>query len=309
MTKDIQLHEYLSCVRPHDTAIEYDFIQRFILDRLPHNSYSFDGFGNIWVTIGNDQRIAWSCHTDTVSTGYRKTKGYRPPKYNEGFYESPDNGCLGADDGTGIWMLMRMINERKPGLYIFHRAEEIGGHGSSYSSIYETDRLLDTQCMIALDRMDYSDVITHQSGGRCCSDAFAQSLADAIGAVGDYSIADENTFKPCSGGIFTDTANYIDVVGECTNLSVGYFSQHTNMEIQDADFAAEMLDRLMNVDADKLTFSREAGERDFGMDCELYWSNDDMYWDDELQMWVDDCFSEDMLNDQYSPIDMFYGRL
>lgn len=287
-TKDIKLEDYLSCVRPHDTAIEHDFIERFILDRLPSNSYSMDSMENIWVTISNDPRIAWSCHTDTVGTGYRKTKGYRKPKQSEFLFESPDKGCLGADDGTGIWMMMRMINERKPGLYIFHRAEEIGGFGSEYASIHETDRLLDTQSMIALDRMDYSDVITHQAGGRCCSDEFAQSVADAIGVIKDYSISQENCFKPCPTGVFTDTANYIDVVGECTNLSVGYFSQHTSMEIQDIEFANRLLEKLMNVDADDLVFKRKPGEFDME-EYEYYYDDgfgmggygylDDPFWD------------------------------
>jgi len=260
--KKPELHEYLSCVRPDGSRIERDFINRRIIERLPTTedcSVSIDPAGNTWVSVGTEPGIAWSCHTDTVATGYDPKQGYRPPVLHETeagrFYESPDAGCLGADDGTGIWMMMRMILEHKPGLYIFHRGEEVGGTGSNYAALHETSRLMHVRCMIALDRMDYVDVITHQSGSRCCSNRFAQSLADAIGIIPGYG-----SLEPCSGGVFTDTANYIDVIGECTNLSVGYFSQHTKDEVQDVDFAHGLLERLLEIEESQLSFSRDPKE-------------------------------------------------
>jgi hypothetical protein len=117
-------------------------------------------------------------------------------------------------------------------------------------------------CAIALDRANYEDVITYQGGGRCCSDAFAKSVAALIGG----------RFKPCDGGVFTDTANYVDLIGECTNLSVGYFKQHGPMEHTNLSFASSLRDALLKADWSKLVFVRKPGE------VEARWGG----WDDEL---------------------------
>ena len=44
--------------------------------------------------------------------------------------KSGDATCLGADDGAGIYIMLRMIETKKPGLYVFHRGEERGGIGA-----------------------------------------------------------------------------------------------------------------------------------------------------------------------------------
>ncbi len=40
-------------------------------------------------------------------------------------------------------------------------------------------------------------------------------------------------FKDDKGGTFTDSANYIYNIPECTNISIGYFDQHSNEETFD----------------------------------------------------------------------------
>ena len=67
------------------------------------------------------------------------------------------------------------------------------------------------------------DVITHQSGGRCCSDLFANALADALNVDGLM-------YLPDATGVYTDTAEFTGLVPECTNLSVGYAHQHGPQE-------------------------------------------------------------------------------
>jgi hypothetical protein len=120
-------------------------------------------------------------------------------------------------------------------------------------------------CAIALDRADYGDVITYQAGGRCCSDKFAQSIADLLGG----------SFKPCDRGVFTDTANYVDHIGECTNLSVGYFRQHGPMEHTNLSFAYSLRAALVNADWSKLVMERKPGEDDWDEDA--WYAYEDKY--------------------------------
>jgi hypothetical protein len=162
---------------------------------------------------------------------------------------------------VGIWLAQEMITARVPGIYVFHRGEECGGLGSTWLAQNAPSWFAQFDAAIALDRAGYEDVITHQGGQRCCSDEFAKSLAMAIGG----------NFKPCDRGVFTDTANYVDLIGECTNLSVGYFKQHGPMEHTNLSFAASLRDALVKADWASLVFKRQPGEADPD------WAWDDKY--------------------------------
>ena len=78
-------------------------------------------------------------------------------------------------------------------------------------------------------------------------------------------------YKPDDTGSFTDTDNYTDLVGECTNLSVGYEHAHTSKETLDAGFLMRLRQRLVALDYSKLTEKRKKGEED--PDYHNQWDN------------------------------------
>ena len=236
------LCEMLTYRRPDRSKAERKFIRRF----LEPLGVKIDGHGNLTIRIG-DSPIAWCSHTDTVHKNGGRQKVYIT---KDDLLFAPKSDCLGADDTAGVWLMTEMIKAQVPGLYIFHRGEETGARGSR--AIAKTDFLDGIKAAIAFDRMGYNEVITHQSCGRCCSDDFAKSLASLLG----------DKYKPSDRGLFTDTANYTDVVGECTNISVGYNGQHTSRETLDATFIENLRYRLINLDQTKLVYNREPGEED-----------------------------------------------
>lgn len=236
------LQEILSYKRPAGSDAEAAFIERF----LP---FEQDAYGNLWHQVG-ESPIMWSCHTDTV---HHKDGRQHVHLAADGMLRlsKPKRGkCLGADDGAGIWLMLEMIAAGVPGLYAFHREEECGGGGSVYAARRHDFKHI--KFAIALDRAGYDSVITHQAHGRCCSDDFANQLSSLLGGV----------FAPDDTGVFTDTANYTDVIGECTNLSVGYFSQHGPTERLDLAFVMALREKLISVDFLVLEAHREPGEED-----------------------------------------------
>ena len=248
LAQDKSIHELLDMLetcRVGGSKSENDYIAKYI-DPL---GAEVDGYGNRVVMVpipAGHPKILWSTHTDTVHWG----GGTQRVEITSGMAWTSDGSCLGADDTVGNWLAIEMIRAQVPGVYVFHREEESGGGGSRFMAKHEGKWLEEFDCAIALDRAGYSDVITYQSGGRCCSDEFAQSLADQMGG----------SFKPCETGVFTDTANYVDHIGECTNLSVGYFRQHGPMEHTNLGFAFRMRNQLLDADWTKLVFKRKAGE-------------------------------------------------
>lgn len=236
------LKEMLSYKRGAGTVTEEAFIARF-LDTVPEMQR--DAPGNRFLLIGDHPTTLFSAHTDSVhlAAGRQSVREDR----RERILFKEDGEPLGADDATGCWILLELIARRVPGLYLFHREEECGGNGSSWVAWHDAARLRDIQRAIAFDRRGTTDVITHQSGSRCCSDHFAEALATQLG----------HNFAPCDTGVFTDTLNYIDLVPECTNISIGYEHAHSEEEYQDLGYLEALIPALLAVAWDTLPVVRE----------------------------------------------------
>jgi hypothetical protein len=68
--------------------------------------------------------------------------------------------------------------------------------------------------------------------------------------------------KADSYGTYTDSVEYSEIVPECTNISVGYFDQHTTKESQDLQFAEILLEKLIEAQWDMLAISRDPTQVD-----------------------------------------------
>lgn len=242
-----ELYEILKYKRPYGSDEEEACITAH-LDVI--EGMTSDGFGNRMITIGENPTTLFSSHTDTV----HRDGGMQiiiNDLEKQVLYKD-DKECLGADDGAGMWIMIQLIKEKIPGLYIFHRGEECGGLGSSYIA-HNTSEILDNITKaIAFDRCGTKDIINRQSCGKCCSDEFVISLADAL---------DMGHSK--TTGSFTDTANYTDLVEECTNVSVGYYSEHQPAESLDYEYLMQLTIKLLQVDFEALTVKREKGDRGY----------------------------------------------
>ena len=188
--------------------------------------------------------IAFMAHHDTVHRTDGIQKVYYDPTSDFAFV---DDECLGADCTTGVWLILEMIKAKVPGLYVIHTGEECGGIGSGALVKSKPTWLNNVDYAISFDRYGTTSIITHQMGMRTCSESFTTDLA---------SILNMN-FIPDSGGVYTDSYEYADIVSECTNISVGYYKQHTKNETQDIAFAIELRDALIKADWSKLRAYRD----------------------------------------------------
>ena len=116
--------DMLAYKRPNGSASERKFINRF----LRPLSVQEDAAGNLIKRIGTAP-VLWSSHTDTV---HRDSGKQHVILCEDGYVRAVGSDCLGADDASGMWIMIEMIKAGVEGLYIFHRGEECGGHGSSH---------------------------------------------------------------------------------------------------------------------------------------------------------------------------------
>jgi hypothetical protein len=212
-----------------------------------------DQYGNYYTIIG-DSDTAFTCHLDTAS----RTKdnvvlvGYK--KDGQNFIMTDGTSILGADDKSGVAVIMYMIANNVPGVYWFFYGEERGGIGSGKVAMdYESYPFMKkVKKMISFDRRNYYSVITSQMGLECCSNDFAQSLCGELNKSGLKLNLDPT-------GVFTDSANFIDVIPECTNVSVGYFNEHTHDELQNITYLERLAKACVAADWGKLTVKRKIG--------------------------------------------------
>ena len=241
------LGKALTMRRDFESQTESEFVS-WLTTKI--GSTMIDAAGNLHVdqrTADGTSRTLFTAHTDTVHNG----GGKNTVRVDGKFWRADKGAALGADDGSGVAILSYMIESGVPGYYVFFRGEERGGVGSKYLSD-KMPKLFKGHFdrAVAFDRAGYYDVITRQAGGKCCSDEFAEALAEQLST-------DTNFYLPCSGGVYTDTAEFIDLIPECTNISVGYKNQHGDMESQDVEFLWELAQIAVGVAWDELPTVRD----------------------------------------------------
>ena len=238
----------LSLKRPHGGNGAMLF-SAWLCDRVPsHLDLTLDDAGNIHIDnrTATHHRTLFIAHVDTV---HREDGPNKFIKAHGKWFA--DGAPLGADDGAGCAMLMHLLHSGVPGYYVFSQGEECGGIGAKHLADHHKDLLKQFDRAIAFDRRGIDSVITHQGWGRCCSDAFADALSDALNQ-------DERLmYLPDDTGVYTDTAEFTDIIPECTNISVGYESEHTQNENLNIHHYIALAERVVNIDWDSLPTDRD----------------------------------------------------
>lgn len=251
-----RLYRILSLNRAHG----FDGVEHLIRHEL--RGYDFTG-----VYSPEGAKLAIACSTDfnsrTLFVAHLDTAEQwdgrltRPVLLDDNTNTLMSDGehVLGADDGAGIAILLHMIDNGVPGTYLFTHGEERGGIGAKGVAKHHAGFLSGFDRAIAFDRRGTGSVITHQAMGRCCSDNFAEALSTALDDA-SYSMFPDST------GVYTDTAEFTDVIGECTNISVGYQSEHSTKETLDMDFIEHLSAKVLTVEWESLPAARNPGEVD-----------------------------------------------
>jgi hypothetical protein len=245
------LNTALSIKRPHGSATNVKFTA-WLREQLPlelNKAAFYDGAGNLHVDnrVKASHKTLFVAHVDTVHRNEGKNKIAKTKTHWRA-----KGDVLGADDGAGVALLMHLIWGGVRGYYIFTQGEERGGVGARYLAEKMPDLLREFDRAIAFDRRGIDSVITHQGWGRCCSDTFGTALADALMNGHDaLMMLNDDT------GVYTDTAEFTELIPECTNISVGYAREHTQEESLDLLYYQQLSVAVLSVDWDGLPVERD----------------------------------------------------
>jgi putative aminopeptidase FrvX len=231
-----------------------------------------DEFGNLYKLIGDGSTtVMFTAHLDTATQADVKVK-----HVIEGdFIKTDGTSILGADDKTGIAIMMYMMENKVPGLYYFFLGEEVGCLGSKWlakkledEKWLEEDLYKNIDKVISLDRKGYDSVISFQST-RTASDEFCDEVAKRLNALDDTF-----KYKTDPTGLYTDSARVSHLYAECTNLSVGYSGHHTKQEKQDFKFMEKLSEACIKMDWETLPVKRDPKKNNERKSYGGYSSND-----------------------------------
>jgi len=278
-----------------------DLAMEIVKSILPNVNFTKDEFANYYTYVakadGTDSDTMFTSHLDTINSGpYGYKSGEKWDYVTKTYIKDPDAKVddmsikhvmdgdfvktdgetnLGADDKAGVTIMMNMISENVPGLYYFFMGEESGCVGSSnLSRVFESKEHPKMNKCIAFDRRGYDSIITEQHGV-CASDEFAKELSSRFNEYGFW-------FKPDSTGVYTDSAEFTDVIPECSNISCGYFSEHTKSEKQDLGFLELLAIVSTQIDWETLPIVRDKDKIYTGKKSKTYSRYGNGYdWDSE----------------------------
>lgn len=233
-----------------------------------------DEFGNLFIKIGESD-VMFTSHLDTATNALCKVNHV----FDKNIIKTDGKSILGADDKAGVTIMLYMIEHKIPGLYYFFLGEEVGCIGSKkVASVQKLEKIQGINKVISFDRRGTDSIITFQSSKRSCSDKFGQALADELNSINktfDYKL-DKN-------GILTDSIQFTDIYPECTNISVGYYSEHTFSERQDIEHLRKLAVACLKIQWNELPVDRDPSKVEYDNWGGSYvWGAawDDYYFDD-----------------------------
>ena len=207
-----------------------------------------DEFGNLFIKIGESD-VMFTSHLDTATSALTQVVH----TFDGKLIKTDGKSILGADDKAGVVIMLNMIENNIPGLYYFFLGEEVGCIGSrKVATKQKTEKIEGINKVISFDRRGTDSVITFQSSQRCCSETFGEALSKQL------NLADETfSYKNDPTGILTDSIQFVSIYSECTNISVGYKSEHTFSEQQDIDHLTKLAQACLKVDWNSLPVERD----------------------------------------------------
>lgn len=241
----------LSMKRPHNGLGEKNMLAHVLLTcttHAPDARWTYDADGNLHIDTRTapHHRTLFVAHVDTV----HRDDGHNHIRKTDSVWYAAGSQ-LGADNGAGVAIAVHLLGCGTPGRYVFTVGEEPGGIGASALARRDPALLRQFDRAITFDRRGTSSVITHQ-GARCCSDAFAEALCAQLCDRGLL-------YMPDDSGVYTDTAEFVDDIGECTNISVGYEREHSDVEALDILHFQALAIAAATIDWDSLPAVRVAG--------------------------------------------------
>jgi len=227
----------LETILKYNRANPVPFIEEVLLPFLDDLGldYEIDKEYNVYVSNGNTADTFYIAHTDTCDRVSDPV--FKDLSVENGFINlNSAHSCLGADDGAGVYILLKLLEHNIEGRYLFTTGEEIGLIGMSYwiDDPYNVEQLQGVERCVEFDRKGENEIIIEQSGKRLADVELSLELSDEFDSYG-------MALFPSTRGVYTDNILLDGIVPFVVNISCGYVHQHTPRETLNYVFLDNLL--------------------------------------------------------------------
>jgi hypothetical protein len=245
------------------TEYTIPFGKESTLEGLLPSGWKKDSTGNYFYQIGDSQTL-FTTHLDTYSDKYEKVNHI----IDDYKISTDEKTILGGDNKLGCSILISMILDRIPGTYYFFLGEEPilsgGVFGSTKALESNPEFFKKFKRAIAFDRRGYGSIVVRQMGRMSCSSEFAKQIAN------EFDIKGIKWDSQSGFGYYTDTAVFMDIIPECTNISAGGFNEHYTTEWVDLNYTWNVYLAAKSMDWEALPVVRELENRFSKRDSKLF---------------------------------------
>jgi hypothetical protein len=141
-----------------------------------------------------------------------------------------------------------LIQNNVPGTYFFFLSEEVGCIGSKNALKNNPKYFSKFNKAVAFDRRGKGSFVRRQGGRSCASNEFADAVIDGFKSQG-LEFDKDDAYR-------TDSAIFMDVIAEITNISSGGEYEHTYMESTDIDYTQKVAIAASKIKWDELPINR-----------------------------------------------------
>lgn len=231
------------------TEYTIPFEHEYKLEKYLPKDIQKDSVGNYFIEIGESTTL-FTTHLDTYCQEYEKVNHL----IDGNIIKTDGTTILGGDNKLGMTILLYMIDKGIPGTYYFFLGEEPcnkggGLFGSRNALESNRDFFKKFKRAIAFDRKEKGSVVTRQKARFCCSGEFANALSQELTLNGVESKPDPNAY-------YTDTATFLDIIPECTNISAGGYKEHYTDEWVDLSYTTMVAEAACKINWDNLPTER-----------------------------------------------------
>jgi len=224
--------------------------QETIVPLLPRGVKK-DPYGNYFIKIGESKTL-FTSHMDTYCRKKEKVNHVE----DGNIIKTDGTTILGGDNKAGMTALFYLIEQNIPGTYYFFLGEEPIISGGLYGSTKllegNPEFLKKFDRAVAFDRKQTGSIISRQMARICCSPTFVNALIKEFASQG-VEMKNDTT------GYYTDTGNFIEVISECTNISIGVWNEHHKEEYVDISYIEKVAKAAAKINWESLPTERETG--------------------------------------------------
>lgn len=229
------------------------------LEKYLPKGFKRDEVGNYYYEIGESETL-FTTHLDTYSKKFEEVN-HVIDSDNPYIIRTDGKTILGGDNKLGCSILIGMIKNNIPGVYYFFLGEEpiiSGGLWGSEEIFRKNPEYFQKfKRTIAFDRRTYGSIVQRQLAETCASDEFVEAIA------ANFEKYDIQWDESSGCGYYTDTATFLDVIPECTNISAGGFNEHLKNEWVNLNYTYKVLNAALNTDWESLPTKRKIEDKFF----------------------------------------------